>query len=94
MKKGVNKEVAERLILAKLFKDGIITLDENEVYHFDMRRSVLKERYQEESVEDLLTILKDTATGLEGMGHTVKRVWLEGKTNDIAEALMRPSEEG
>lgn len=78
-KKGINRDVAEGLILSKLYKDGFFILDETaKTAVVDARKNHIIELYQEESYEDVISIINKTAKGLEKNGYkvTVKRLEL------------------
>jgi hypothetical protein len=71
-RKGVTKAVAEGLILSKLYRDGIFTIDEKaKTVEVESRKSVLEERYTSESYSDVFDIIKWTSAGLRQQGYTV-----------------------
>jgi len=79
-KRTMNKQMAESIILAKLYKDGFILVDEkNKKAVVDMRRGKLVKRYKESSYDDIVSILERTAKGLKMAGYeiTVKQGAIE-----------------
>lgn len=71
-KKNMNREVAEGLILSKLYKDGFFTMDEvKKTAIVDARRRHIVDMYGESSYEDVSSILNRTAKGLEKNGYKV-----------------------
>jgi hypothetical protein len=68
----MNKKMAETIILAKLYKDGFILMDEeNKKVTINMKRGKLVRRYKESSYDDIIGILKRTAKGLKMGGYEV-----------------------
>ena len=77
-KKNMNREVAEGLILSKLYKDGFFTMDEaKKTAIVDCRRSRIVSMYGESSYPDVSSILNRTAKGLEKNGYKVTTKTLE-----------------
>jgi len=77
-KQSINKQMAERIILAKLYKDKVIIVDTaNKKVTIDARKGELVKRYNEESYDDIMSILERTSTGLGMQGYDVKVIRLE-----------------
>jgi len=86
-KRSVSKKMAETMILAKLYKDGVIVVDTaHKKVTIDARRGELIQRYQKESYEDIKSILDRTAIGLGIQGYDVKVIRLELVEATLAEA--------
>lgn len=85
-KRTLTKQMAEKMILAKLYRDGLFKVDdEKKTAEIDARRGVLVDLYQEESYEEIKDILNRTANGLKQAGYDVKIRWLDivkGETHE------------
>lgn len=75
--KTPTREMMEKIILTKLYRDGLIEVDaEIETAKIDARRAELVHRYGEESYDTIENILSRTAEGLKLAGYevTVRRL--------------------
>ena len=92
------QKMKEAIILAKLYKDGFLVVDqEAKTAEIDMRKSRIVELYTEESYDDVKSILKRTADGLDTLGYEVKLRYLDGLTDgesDAAKVLSDVMENG
>lgn len=78
-KRTMTKMVAEGLILAKLYKDGLFIVDETKrMVKVDARRSRLVKLYQESSYADIKSVIDRTVEGLRMAGYIVSVQWLDG----------------
>ena len=77
-KRPMNKQMAEAMILSKLYRDGLFLVDEeSRIVKVDMRRSRIVELYKEDSYDDVKDIMDRTVRGLKLAGYEVKARWLE-----------------
>jgi len=82
-KRKPTKQMAEALILAKLYKDGLFIVDEAEKkVTVDLRQGEIVKRYQEESYDDIKDIMERTVKGLKLAGYNVKVRWLDGVSDE------------
>lgn len=87
-KRTLNKQMAESMILAKLYKDGFLLVDEkNKKATVDMRKGEIIERYKESSYDDIKSILERTAAGLRTLGYHVKIRYLEGVSPEFEKTI-------
>ena len=72
-KKDMSREVAEGLILSKLFKDGFFVINEEaKTASVDARKGRIEGLYGEESYSDVIDIINRTAKGLTIGGYKVE----------------------
>jgi hypothetical protein len=87
-KRTVNKQMAESIILAKLYKDGFILVNEKtKKVSVDMRKGEIVKHYKESSYEDVLSILERTVVGLKMADYKVKTRRIEGISPESEEKL-------
>ena len=78
-KRQINKQMAEAMILAKLYEDGFFIMDEEaKTVKVEMRRSEIVKRYKESSYADIRSIVERTVVGLKQAGYAVTVRWLDG----------------
>jgi len=71
-KRSMNKQMAESLILARLYKDGFFIFDEEKkTVEVDMRWGHIIKFYKEGSYNDIRDIMQRTVKGLEMAGYQV-----------------------
>lgn len=74
----MNTQMAEAMILSKLYRDGLFLVDEEKkTVKVDMRRSRIVELYKEDSYDDVKDIMDRTVKGLKLAGYAVMVRWLE-----------------
>lgn len=72
-KEATERAVMEGLILSKLYRDGFMTVDEeNKSAEFDCRKDALSKKYGEDSFEDIRSIIERTSEGMESFGYSVR----------------------
>ncbi len=82
-KRKATKQMAEAIILAKLWKDGFFLVDEkNKKVKVDLRQGEIIDRYKEESYDDIKSIMERTIKGLKMQGYDVKVRWLDGVSDE------------
>lgn len=83
-KRTMNKQMAESIILAKLYKDGFIVMDEeHKKAIISMKKSKIIKHYKKSSYEDVRSILERTVKGLRMAGYEVKVRSLEGISPEL-----------
>jgi len=76
-KRPMNTQMAEAMILSKLYRDGFFVVDEEaKTVMVEMRKDKIVERYKDSSYEDIKSIIERTAKGLKLAGYEVKVRWL------------------
>jgi len=79
-KRPMTKQMAEAMILTRLYKDGLFIVDEEKkTADINMRRSRLVELYTEESYDDIRSIMLRTMKGLRTAGYKVTARWLDAE---------------
>ena len=98
-KRPMNQQMAEAMILSRLYKDGFFVVDEEaKTVKVEMRRDKIVKLYKDSSYKDIRDIVERTVKGLKLAGYEVTVRWLSGasmssqdKLEEIQHALEKPS---